>query len=475
MTDRGLLSVGAYAPSERVPAAAFESAWGRFKSSGIEEKAVAAPDEDAVTMAHEAGRRALAAAGVDREAVDRLAFATTTPPTAEGDPTVQLSEMFGLSDAASLGLYTGSTRAGTRALLEAINDGTAGGPALVVAADTPRGEPESAIEHAAGAGGAAFVVGGSPAAVVRDYARTSELYQGTRFRRTGEDTVESLDITSYEREAFTDTVATAVERVDVDLEAVDAAALQAPNGRLPYRAGRQLGLDNQVLSGCLPVHDLGDLGAASVPVGLARALVDATTVLAASFGSGAGADALVIEATGDVPVRSDLDGEASLSYPEYLQRRGELTSGAPSGGGAYVSVPAWKRTTAQRYRLVAGECPSCEALNFPPSGACSACRERVSYGSVELERTGTVEATTVISQGGAPPEFAEQQAQSGDFAVVLVALDGPDGRTASVPAQVVEADPDSVAVGDRVETTIRRIYTQEGVTRYGFKIRPIPQ
>jgi hydroxymethylglutaryl-CoA synthase len=34
------------------------------------------------------------------------------------------------------------------------------------------------------------------------------------------------------------------------------------------------------------------------------------------------------------------------------------------------------------------------------------------------------------------------------------------------------ADPSEFAVGDRVETTIRRIYTQEGVTRYGFKIRP---
>jgi len=35
-----------------------------------------------------------------------------------------------------------------------------------------------------------------------------------------------------------------------------------------------------------------------------------------------------------------------------------------------------------------------------------------------------------------------------------------------------DADPSAFAVGDRVETTIRRIYTQEGVTRYGFKIRP---
>jgi len=56
--------------------------------------------------------------------------------------------------------------------------------------------------------------------------------------------------------------------------------------------------------------------------------------------------------------------------------------------------------------------------------------------------------------------------------VAVVALEGPDGGSASVPAQVVSADPESVDIGDRVEATMRRVYTQEGVTRYGFKVRP---
>ncbi|WP_435552653.1 hypothetical protein [Natrinema sp. CGMCC1.2065] len=38
-----------------------------------------------------------------------------------------------------------------------------------------------------------------------------------------------------------------------------------------------------------------------------------------------------------------------------------------------------------------------------------------------------------------------------------------------------DADPDAFGVGDRIETTIRRVYTQEGVTRYGFKVRPAEQ
>jgi len=38
----------------------------------------------------------------------------------------------------------------------------------------------------------------------------------------------------------------------------------------------------------------------------------------------------------------------------------------------------------------------------------------------------------------------------------------------SVPAQVLAGDRE-VAVGDEVVTTIRRVYEQEGVIRYGFK------
>ncbi|MFC6737209.1 Zn-ribbon domain-containing OB-fold protein, partial [Halolamina salina] len=130
-------------------------------------------------------------------------------------------------------------------------------------------------------------------------------------------------------------------------------------------------------------------------------------------------------------------------------------------------------TTPQRHRLVAGRCPDCGALNFPAGGACGDCHAQVEeYERVELPGEGTVEATTTIAQGGAPPEFVEQQSRSGPFVSAIVALDGPDGGSVSVPSQVL-ADGEDVEIGTRVEATIRRIYTQEGVIRYGFKLRPV--
>ncbi|PSP54465.1 ACP synthase [Halobacteriales archaeon QS_1_67_19] len=466
-------AVGAYAPRFRISAEVFEEAWGQFHAAGITEKAVPDADEDALTMAYEAASRALDAADREGTGVAFLAFASTTPPLAEEDLTARLGGMVGVPETATRHVVSGSTRAGTRALEMAL----AAGPwddsvGLVVASDCPRGDPDSESDHAAGAGAAAFVLSDAGGAAVVSRAEYAAEYPGTRFRQTGSETVSELGATGYERRAFAETLAGAAEQLD-EVGGVDAAAVQAPDGKLPYRAAGALGVDTETIQACATVHELGDTGAASVPLSLATALAEGDErVLAASFGSGAGADALLVENDG-VPTELALEDGESVSYAEYLRKRGELTAGPPEGGGAYVSVPSWKRTLDQRHRLLAGRCSACGALNFPPEGACNDCKTLVDqYETVRLTGAGTVEAATVISQGGAPPEFAEQQAQSGDFAVAVVALEGPEGGAASVPAQVVDADPESVAIGDQVETTMRRIYTQEGIIRYGFKVRP---
>ncbi|WP_158055900.1 zinc ribbon domain-containing protein [Halorussus halophilus] len=479
MTLPKIEAVSAYAPQFRITAEEFESAWGQFHAPGVEEKAVADADEDAVTMAYEAASRALDAAGRDGDDVAFFAFASTTPPFAEEDLTARLGGMLDVRDDATRHVFTGSTRAGTRALDAALSAGPwedeSSGVGLVVASDCPRGEPDSAEDHAAGAGAAAFVLGENDGAEITQRAEYANEYPGTRFRQSGSEAVEGLGVTSYDRQAFTETLGNAAERIEIGDDELDAAVVQAPNGKLPYRAAGALGVSTDGIQRGVTVHELGDTGAASVPLGLAKALARGDErVLAVAYGSGAGADALVVEsASVEIPASLSLEGDDRINYPEYLRKRGEVTSGPPSGGGAYVSVPSWRRTLDQRHRLIAGKCPDCGALNFPPEGACNACKTLVeSYDDVPLTGTGTVEAATTISQGGAPPEFAEQQAQSGDFGVAVVALDGPDGRSVSIPAQVVGPSAESVEIGDAIETTIRRIYTQEGVTRYGFKIRP---
>ncbi|QLK27281.1 zinc ribbon domain-containing protein [Natrinema zhouii] len=470
-----ITGIGAYAPRFRITADAFEDAWGQFHAAGINEKAVPAADEDPLTMGYEAATRALEAADIDAASVDWFAFASSRPPAAEEDLTARLGAMVALSESATRQLFTGSTRAGTRALwagLDALEaDATT---ALVVAADAPKGDSDDVRDHAAGAGGAAFVLEEDGPVEIVDRAEYAAPYPGTRFRNSGEDETRGLGVTQYDRQAFTETIGGAVAGLEVDPEP-EAAAIQAPDGKLPYRATGAAGVGTDEIRAATVVHELGDLGAASVPVSVATALEEGyDSVLSVSHGSGAGADAFVVETDGEVPTSTALEGDDPLSYAEYLRQRGVVTTGPPSGGGAYVSVPAWRRSIPQRYRLEAGRCPECGALSFPPRGACSECGSLVEYESAALSGRGTVEAVTTISQGGAPPEFAEQQARSGDYVAMIVALEAERGDgIASIAAMGTDADPDAFAVGDRIETTIRRIYTQEGVTRYGFKVRPV--
>lgn len=472
MNGPGIAGVGAYAPSSRVPAEAIAETWGQSKAAGIESTAVPAPDEDAITMGYEAARRALDVAEVAPEDVGHLAVATTNPPLAEESLLPHFAEMLGVPEDAETALYTGSLAAGFTALgsgLRAVSDGAA----VVVASDAPRGDPDTAVEQSAGAGAAAFLLTPDAPVRVTDRATYSLPASGSRFRRRGSEVTEGLGITSYDRQAFRAVVTGALDRLEYDSDAVDAAAVQATNGRRPYRIADGLPVSDEELARHETVHDLGDTGVASTPLSVAKALADgATRVVGVAVGNEATAEAAAFTVGEDIPTSMALAGDTDLDYDEYLRQRGELTDGEPAGGGGYVSVPTWHRSLAQRYRLEAGRCSSCGELNLPPNGACSYCRELVEYDPVQLARTGVVEAVSVISQGGAPPEFADLQQRSGAYATGIVAFDGPNDDSASLPAMFVDVDPDDVAVGDEVEMTIRRIYTQEGVPRYGFKVRP---
>ncbi|MFD1515566.1 zinc ribbon domain-containing protein [Halomarina rubra] len=463
MSRPAIRAVGAYAPSRRLPADAIDAAWGS-SPSGVESTAVPAADEDALTMGVAAAKRALDAGGVEPNALDWLGFATTTPPMAEGDLLARLASMLGVPEDTTTRLYTGSVRAGTAALLDAPGSG------LVVVADCPRGAPDDDRGHAAGAGAAAFLTGpeGVAPTTVTAHATHAEPAPGVRFRRAGSETVEGLGVSTYDRSAFVDPVATACE--DVRTEDADAVAITAPDGKRPYRATGALGVESEAIRACSPVHELGDLGAASAPVALARALAEGhETVVCVGVGGG-GADVLRVESTGTIPASLALDAGETVEYAEALRLRGELSDEEAGTGAAYVTMPTWTRSLPQRHRLVAGRCPDCDALAFPPEGACPDCRELVDYEAVSLAPTGTVEAATRIGQGGAPPEFAPQQARGGAFGVAVVRFEAADGAgSVSLPGQVVG----EASVGDEVRGVLRRLYTQEGVTRYGTKFERV--
>lgn len=464
----GIAAAGVYVPRYRLPVDELTEAWGTAHATGIDRKAVPNADEDALTMATAASERALDGASVDRDAISLVAMATTTPPLDESDLGARLARTLGLPTDVQTSVSTQNTAAGADALARALD---ADAPALVAVADAPEGEPADE-DHPFGSGAAAFVITDDPVVEVEYVGWHADEAPGVRFRQRGGRDVESLGITTYERDTVRNAITAAAAELD-DIEGVDRAAIHQPNGKLPYRAVGDLPVDGETVYEGMVVGDIGDAGAATVPIGLLSAL-DASDggdrTLAAFFGSGTAA-AFVCGGGLAVQGLDEVDAGVDLSYPEYLRQRGYVVSGEVAGGGANVSLPNWRRSLEQRYHLVAGRCPECGAASFPPSGACQSCHARVDFELFEAPRRGTIQAMTRIGQGGAPPEFAEQQQRDGAYGVAIVELgDGDDAI--QLPAQLTDVDLDDVAVGDTVRAITRRIYVQEGVPRYGVKFVP---
>lgn len=135
---------------------------------------------------------------------------------------------------------------------------------------------------------------------------------------------------------------------------------------------------------------------------------------------------------------------------------------------AHVSVPMYWRTIPQRYKMIGHKCKGCGAVNFPPKGVCKYCSISHEFEELRLSGLGKIHTFTLIGAGGAPPEFAAQEKASGSYPVAIVELEeGP-----KVIGQLADVNPKEVRIGMPVRAELRRIYSEEGVIRYGFKFVP---
>jgi uncharacterized OB-fold protein len=122
------------------------------------------------------------------------------------------------------------------------------------------------------------------------------------------------------------------------------------------------------------------------------------------------------------------------------------------------------REIPQRYRYEAGKCTQCGKVFFPPRVVCNGCRGE-SFESVKLAQTGKVETFTIIRV--APSGFADQA----PYAVGIIKLD--DG--VKITAQIVDCDPEKIAIGERVKLEFRRLQQdgESGILCYGYKFVPV--
>jgi uncharacterized protein len=129
-----------------------------------------------------------------------------------------------------------------------------------------------------------------------------------------------------------------------------------------------------------------------------------------------------------------------------------------------IGSPRYWREVPQRYRYEAAKCSGCGKIFFPPRVVCNACRGR-EFTKHILAQAGVVETFTVIHV--APTGFGDQV----PYAVGIIKLD--DG--VKITAQIVDAELEKLAIGDRVKLEFRRVQQdgESGVICYGYKFVPV--
>lgn len=342
--DVGIVGYGAYIPRFRLPATEVARIWLDGQAGlPVEEKAVAGLDEDAITMAIEAARNALARGGVSPELIRAVWVGSESHPYAVKPSSTIVAEAIGTTPQLSAGDWEFACKAGTEALQAAIGLVGSGMAdyAMAIGSDTAQGRPGDALEYTAAAGGAAYLVGprvnslayleGSYSFVTDTpdfFRRAHEYYPQHGGRFTGEP--------AYFRH-ITSSVKALLDELGLKPTDFAAAVFHQPNAGFPQRAGQILGFSKEQLQAGLLSPKMGNAYAGSSMVGFTAALDQAKPgdrILLASYGSGAGSDAFSFVVTDRIEQRrglapltqSYIARRKPIDYGMYVRYRGKLIS-----------------------------------------------------------------------------------------------------------------------------------------------------
>ena len=461
MTAR-IVAVGAAAPALRLPAAEVATAWGRAGGRG--QVALCAPDEDTLTLAWEAGTRAIEAAGIDPGVVDGLWWGTTRPPFAEGPSHAFLASALGLAAESGGALLAGSTHAGIDALGAAADAVVAGSArvALVIASDALRPGPGTSAETRFGAGAAAMVIATSGGAGTIGPRVTRHKPVVDRYR--GDADTETRDL--YDGRLFREAIFLPLTNAVIEPVAAlepRAWSLPDPDGRLGSALAKRAGGGAPVSAAVYA--QVGDTGAAAALLGAIGALDAAGTIAIVGYGGGR-ATAVTVHAERPVPgamsVARVLSEGREVTYTEALRARGQLV---PAGETIPMGVPPesamFVRGAEEMLGLLGGRCVDCGTISTPPSihPHCVACGGP-KLEPVALARHGTVH-TYVVNYTMPAPFVAP---------LPIAVLDLDDGSRLML--QVV-GDGEDLAIGRTVRLVLRRYAYERGVPVYGFKAKTI--
>ncbi len=474
----GIKSYGAYIPYRRLARKLINEAWGGTGGRG--ERSVAAIDEDSITMAVAAGMDCLR--GIDPKTIDAVFLATTTAPYSERlNANIVASALDCRRDTRNID-FANCLRAGTSALLSAMDAVKAGAlkNVLVTIADMRMAGAGGEDEQMLGDGAAAFLVGGEEAVVEVEgsYTLSDDMVdywrlEGDRFIRSWED--------RFGRDAGylvtpVETVKTLFSQLNLTPQDISKACIYGTSTRMHSAVARAMGFRPEQIQDPL-LDNVGNTGTALVPMILVSALEAAKPgdrFLLVDWGNGC--DAVVLRATAAITQlgqRRGIKGHLNIrgqleNYNKYLRWR-DMVALAPlsrPAGGAVSMAAEWRerRLGLPLYGVKCLKCGTVQLYMKTSSMRAHVC--------LECQAKDSFEAYRFADKRGKVVSFSHDYLGGGiDPPATRTVIDFEGGGRGLF--DMVDRDPAECKVGMEVEMTFRKVRSAPGSNVYFWKCKPV--
>ncbi len=466
----GITSFGIHVPAYRLTRDEISRAWQTRSPGG--EKAVAGPDEDSLTMGVGA---ILDCIKHGHQKVDGLFFASTTSPYQEKQAAAIMAAAVDLPETTRTVDFTDSLRSGTMALgsaLDAVKSGSAEN-IIIAASDSRMGAGKSQFEMLFGDGAAAVAVGNSDvvASIEGSYSVFSELLdlwrlEGSPFVQAWE---ERFIVNAGYMNMMQKCVHGVMEKYKLTPAEFAKAVLYGPDGRSHASLAKRLGFNLQTQVQDPLLQQIGNSGAASLPMMLVEALCDARPgdrILVANYGDGG--DAFILKVTENIEklkatqnIRRRLAKKSYISYEKYLSWRDLVPSEEPRRPNPRPSsVTCLWRERRSVLSLYGSKCNQCGTVQYPPQRICAHCQAKDDSGGYRLsDKKGEIftYAVDYLTSRKDPPAI-----------IGVVDFEG-GGR---LMCEVTECELSEVKIGLPVEMCLRKLSRKGNFHNYLWKARP---
>ena len=482
----GITGYGAYIPRLRLQRKAIAQANAWFAPGLVGgakgERSMANWDEDAVTMAVEAARDCLPANDPlkERASVDAVYFASTSMPFSDRQNAGIIAQALNLSDAVFSIDISSSQRAGTSALLAALDSAKSGRTKspLVAAGERRKARAASSQELAYGDAGAALALGTQNVIAKFIGCHSVTLDFVDHFRGEGEEFDYGWEERWIRDEGYTKIVPAAIkalfEKTGVNGSGVAHFVLPCPFARMDQQLAKQVGIDPARVRDNL-AGNVGETGSAHALLVLAHTLEQAKPgdkILVAQFGQGC--DALLFEATpaiAEARKRGGVSGalarrKEETNYLKFLAFNGliQLEKGMRAEVDRKTALTVLYRRNDMLMGLVGGKCNVCGTGQFPRSRVCvnpncKAIDSQEPYSFAEQEGTILSWSADFLTYSMSPPNH---------YGMITFA-DG--GR---FMADITDVDQGQIDSGSKVRMAFRvkEFDEKRGFRRYFWKAIP---